>query len=149
VRYLLGILVCLLLAACNKAEYLAASFESGSGAKLHDVQLEVVKTSLNRAKGLMYRRELPVGRGMLFVFPKEEVRTFWMKNTYISLDIIFLNKKLEVLGLVENVPILNETPRGIDAASMYVVELPAGTAKRFGISAGSVLRLPSLPVATE
>ena len=148
-RYLFGILFCLLLAACNKSEFLVGTFESSTGEKLHEVKLEVVKTPLNRAKGLMYRRNLPSDHGMLFIFPDEAERTFWMKNTYISLDMLFLDKKLDVLGVVENVPILNEAPRGVGMPSMYVVELPAGTSKKFGIQAGSVLRLPVVPVAAE
>ncbi len=146
-RYLMGILFCLLLAACNKAEFLTGAFELKDGTKLHQVHLEVEKTPLGRARGLMHRKNLPENRGMLFVFPDEEERTFWMKNTYISLDILFLNRRLEVLGIVENVPILNETPRGIGKESMYVVELPAGTSKKVGIKPGSILRLPTIPVA--
>jgi len=91
----------------------------------------------------MFRRAegLPRDQGMLFIFPKIEVQRFWMRNTLIPLDMIFLDRNLTVVGVVADVPPLNEVARYIDEPSQYVVELNAGVAATSGIKAGSKLQM--------
>jgi len=99
--------------------------------------VELAKNDADRAKGLMYRRELAPNTGMLFVFEGPEIRRFWMRNTYLPLDMIFLNERKIVVGIEENTVPLDETSRGPDQPAQYVVEVLAGEARRHGLTVGS------------
>lgn len=120
---------------------LSASFIRPDGSQTPSFALEVVATPAQRAKGLMFRRELAANRGMIFVYPNEAVQHFWMKDTYVPLDIVFLNHNLTVLGALERMPILSETSRSIDLPSKFVIELAAGTVARERIVNGSKLQV--------
>jgi uncharacterized membrane protein (UPF0127 family) len=116
-------------------------FKMPSGEVSPPFTMEVVSTPSARAYGLMFRRELAERAGMLFVFPAEEVQSFWMKNTLIPLDMVFVSKELRVVGVLERVPPLTEDSRKVDAPSTYVLEFAGGTMSRFGIGVGSVLSI--------
>lgn len=122
-------------------DVLRIAFRNPSGHVTSEFRMEVANTQSARNRGLMYRKpgDLAEDQGMLFVFPYEKVQSFWMKNTYLSLDIIFVNEEEKVVGLLHSVPVLNEAPRTVGRPSLYVVELLAGQAKKHGISVGSVL----------
>ncbi|MCS6913308.1 MAG: DUF192 domain-containing protein [Myxococcales bacterium] len=115
-----------------------------TGARPVTVEVEVARTPEEHARGLMFRRELPEGRGMLFLFPRAEVRRFWMKNTLIPLDILFLDEKLRVVSIEENTAPHDETGRGPDEPVQYVLEVPAGYARRHGIGPGARAALVNL-----
>lgn len=100
------------------------------------VLAEVVADPATRAQGLMNRSHLPEQRGMLFVFPTEENQTFWMKNTLIPLDMIFVDSARKVVGMVENAEPLTLESRGIGRPSRYVVEVNGGFVRAQGITAG-------------
>lgn len=121
-----------------------ATFENPGGGQAV-FRLEVADTEGAREKGLMYRRSLDKDRGMLFVFPVEEVQHFWMKNTYIPLDMVFISKDLTVVGVAENARPLTETLVWVPAPSQYVVELNAYTARARGIHKGTKVRFDPLP----
>lgn len=104
-----------------------------------EFNVEIVNDNQGRQTGLMYRREMDQRQGMLFVYPKVERHSHWMRNTYISLDMLFLGEDRKVVGIVPEVPILNDMPRGVDRDSLYVLELVAGEAARLGIKDGDVL----------
>ena len=121
-------------------------FVKGGGSSSHFL-FEVASTDSERRLGLMYRRNLANDRGMIFVFPETSEHSFWMKNTYISLDMFFLDQAMKVVGVLRDVPPMNEAPRTVGRESRYVVELPAGTAERHGICVGVKLALVgALPV---
>ncbi len=101
------------------------------------VSVEVAKTDLERARGLMGRRSLAANTGMLFLFEAPEIRRFWMRNTYIPLDMLFLNERKVVVGLEENTIPLDETSRGPDEPAQYVVEVAGGEARRHGVAVGA------------
>ena len=101
------------------------------------VHAEVVADPVSRERGLMFRRNLAPEKGMLFVFPHEGIHTFWMKNTLIPLDMIFIDKSKRVVGIVHRAKPLDETPVGPNKPSMYVVEVPGGTAEQKGIVPGA------------
>ena len=109
------------------------------------VSAELAVDFTSREKGLMFRKKLASDKGMLFVFPHEAVNQFWMKNTLIPLDMVFINKDLRVIGIVHHANPLDETPVGPDNPSMYVVELPAGIAKSKGIVKGTIVIFKPLP----
>jgi uncharacterized protein len=104
-------------------------------------RVEVARTEPERRLGLMHRTELPGGRGMLFLMEDERVQTFWMKNTLIPLDMIFVNERLEVVGVVENAAPLTETLRTVGVPSRFVVEIAGGHARPAGIEAGVRMRV--------
>jgi len=95
-------------------------FESGC------FDVEVARSSEARAKGLMFREALGVGQGMLFVFPESGEYNFWMKNTFISLDMIWISEELEVVHVERDVPPCDEDPcpsYGFNGNSKYVLEV--------------------------
>ncbi|MDO8264956.1 MAG: DUF192 domain-containing protein [Candidatus Parcubacteria bacterium] len=100
---------------------------------------ETALTQEEKAKGLMFRENLEQNKGMLFVFNKEGEYSFWMKNTLIPLDIIWMNEYKEVVFISKNSRPCNtedclSISPGVDAK--YVLELNAGTADNIGLSAG-------------
>lgn len=100
------------------------------------VQAEVVDTPALRQRGLMFREQLPEDHGMLFLFPKEGPRSFWMRNTLIPLDMVFIKADHTVLGVVHEATPKTDSPRGVSGNSQFVLELAGGVAKRRGIQPG-------------
>ncbi len=122
-----------------------AYFVNGGRSSPH-FRLEVAANDQARQLGLMYRKSLKSDRGMIFVFPESADHSFWMKNTYIALDMVFVGKDMQVVGILKEVPPLNEVPRTVGKESAYVVELASGTTESMGIQEGDSLRLlGSLP----
>ena len=89
----------------------------------------------------MYRKKMAANRGMLFIFPYEEEHSFWMKNTFLALDMIFLDKNGEVKKIIKNVPPLTKKARESEFPVKYVLELNAGQSDQFSIIEGRTLRL--------
>lgn len=98
--------------------------------------VELATTSETRAQGLMHRTELAEDRGMLFIFFDDRVRSFWMKNTLIPLDMIFMNARGEIVTIVTEAKPLDLTPRGGDVPVRYVLEVAGGVAEKVGIKLG-------------
>ncbi len=111
-------------------------------------QAEIVETAHERAQGLMFRRELPPDRGMLFVQPPGPA-VFWMKNTYIPLDLLYFDTAGRLTQIVTEVPPCKTPDCPIypsDTANVrYILEINAGAAARRGIRVGDRLRLESRP----
>jgi uncharacterized membrane protein (UPF0127 family) len=99
-------------------------------------EVEIAATNEERARGLMFRRELPEGRGMLFDFALEGPITMWMKNTHVSLDMIFIRADGTIARIAENTEPLSEAHIVSGAPVKAVLEVVAGTAKRLGIAPG-------------
>jgi uncharacterized membrane protein (UPF0127 family) len=98
-------------------------------------------TEEHRSRGLMYRRELPEDRGMLFVFDDSQVRSFWMHNTCLPLDMLFVAEDGYITGILENVPTMNDEGRSIPCKARFVLEVNAGFCRKFGIKAGQTLKI--------
>ena len=103
----------------------------------HAVDAEVAASDPARTRGLMWRSELPEGKGMLFIFARQEVRSFWMRNTLIPLDLIFIAEDKKIVGIVRQAEPKTTSPRGVKAPSLYVLEVPGGWAEKNGIQPGS------------
>lgn len=103
----------------------------------HAVDAEVAATRDARTRGLMWRSALPEGTGMLFIFPEEDWLNFWMKNTLIPLDMIFMSKDRVIVGIVERTEPKTLTARGPKAKALYVLEVPGGWAAKVGLVPGS------------
>jgi uncharacterized protein len=110
------------------------------------VAVEVVETDAARQRGLMYRKHLAPDAGMLFIFDREEQHSFWMHNTLIPLDMLFIKSDWSVLGIVENAEPLTDSLRNVPGASQYVLEVNAGFSRRHGLQAGTTVRyIPAGP----
>ncbi|MBM4381318.1 MAG: DUF192 domain-containing protein [Deltaproteobacteria bacterium] len=117
-----------------------------------EVRVEVAATAQARERGLMWRTGLGEDEGMLFVFPEVVDHAFWMKNTLIPLDLLFLGPGGEVVGVVENATPGSLAPRGVGRPSAYVLEVPGGWAARHGVTEGARLQLvgvAAIPVGPE
>ena len=89
-------------------------------------------------RGMMMRKACQPDWGMLFVYPSEGMRSFWMHNTYIALDMVFIRRDGSVSNVIENAEPLNDIPRYESTDRVqYVLELPAGTAAKYRIKPGS------------
>jgi uncharacterized protein len=107
----------------------------------HVVEVEIAATHDARTRGLMWRRELADGKGMLFIFKQQQPLTFWMKNTLIPLDMLFIDADLKIVGVVENAEPKTFTSRGVPGPSMFVLEVPAGWWAKKGLKAGSAIAI--------
>lgn len=122
--------------AAQDMEVAALTIVSPSGRERHAFRVEVARTAEEQARGLMFREELAPDAGMLFVHRRPKVANFWMKNTLIPLDMIWIGANGRVLGVHENA-----VPHSTDVISsnlpvIAVLEVPGGTAARLGIGPG-------------
>ena len=111
-----------------------------SDGKNHVFSIEIAADDPARAKGLMYRTKIEPNHGMLFDFEQTEQIYMWMKNTYISLDMLFVDKAGVVTHIVKNTTPLSETIISSGGPVRYVFEVKAGTAQRLGIKRGDRLK---------
>lgn len=124
------------------AEVKTVSFQTDVGKYAY--QVEVSDTKEERELGLMHRESLDEDKGMLFIFEDERRVAFWMKNTLISLDMIFMDKNFKVVDFFENVPTCEKEPcpRYIpNNPAMYVVELNAGQIDKMELDRGDLIEL--------
>jgi uncharacterized membrane protein (UPF0127 family) len=109
------------------------------------IQAELADTPQKRAEGLMYREHLADDRGMLFTFTQAQAWVFWMKNTKMSLDLIWMNEKKQIVHLEQRVPICTKTDDSCpqyrpNEDALYVLELAGGRAERLKLQRGSKLQ---------
>ncbi|AXK80298.1 DUF192 domain-containing protein [Pseudolabrys taiwanensis] len=103
---------------------------------VHAFSVELAATEAEREKGLMYRKSLPEGQGMLFDFHRDQEVGFWMKNTYIPLDMIFIRGDGRILRIAENTEPLSEKIVPSNGPVRAVLEVIGGTARKLGIAPG-------------
>jgi uncharacterized protein len=127
-------------AAAQAASIQPLEIVTKSGVQVFSV--EMATTEQEKETGLMYRKELPDGKGMLFDFSPEQQVSMWMKNTYISLDMIFIRADGRILRIAENTE--PESTRIIPSGGLAkgVLEVIAGTAKKYGIAPGDRVAHP-------
>jgi len=128
-------------AACQAEPKIVISTRKGQEVIFH---VEIADTPAKRELGLQYRKELATERGMIFLFPVESQQTFWMKNTPIPLDMIFINRARRIVGIVEQAVPFTLEPRSVNGPSQYVLEIAGGLAKRYGIQAGDTVRFDGI-----
>ena len=97
---------------------------------------EFAKNEMERSLGLMYRSSMDEHQGMWFIFPEEAPRSFYMRNTEISLDIIYLDKDKKVVSIAKNARPYDETSLPSEKPAMYVLEINGGLADKWGIDKG-------------
>ncbi|MBP7849087.1 MAG: DUF192 domain-containing protein [Lentimicrobiaceae bacterium] len=106
------------------------------GDTLIQVRIELAEDEFEQERGLMYRHFLPPDAGMLFIFPEERYRSFWMKNTHISLDIIYLDRNFVIQSIHPNTVPFSESSVPSDLPAQYVLEVNAGFADMHGVTPG-------------
>ena len=121
----------------------AVRFETARGPWV--VRVEIASDDASRARGLMYRKSIEPDRGMIFVFPTTEEHSFWMHNTLIALDLIFLDETRSVIGVVANAAPQTDAPRGVGKPSRYVVEVAAGEAAAHAVAPGTRAAFIGIP----
>jgi len=117
----------------------------GANGERNAVRVELARDDEERARGLMYREKLEDDAGMLFLFPVAEDHGFWMKNTLIPLDMIFIGEDGRVVGVVENAAPRSLDLRSAGAPSRYVLEVNGGWAARRGVKKGDRVRFEGVP----
>jgi hypothetical protein len=101
--------------------------------------VELARDHQKRVQGLMHRYKMEPHQGMLFVFDYEDHQSFWMKDTYLSLDMLFIDEQFQIVEIYENafplceIPILSERP------AMYVLEILGGLSKKHGVAVGDMV----------
>jgi uncharacterized protein len=103
---------------------------------VHAFAVELAANDADRSRGLMFRKELPDGHGMLFDFEREQPVSFWMHNTYISLDMIFIRNDGRILRIAESTEPLSDRLIPSGGPVRAVLEVIAGTAHKLGIEPG-------------
>ncbi len=114
-----------------------------SGGKIHEFTVELALTAENRGRGLMFRKEVPPGTGMLFDFGSPPtIATMWMRNTLVSLDMLFIAEDGLIVNIARDTTPHSEATISSAGRVRYVLELAAGTSGRLGIKPGDRLRVP-------
>ena len=121
---------------------IAAQISGKNGENPIDLSLEIAVTPEKTRQGLMYRDYLPSLGGMIFIFTPPQETAMWMKNTFIPLDMLFVDKDRRVIKAHQGAKPHDLTPIWSGGAAHYVIELPAGSIERHGFKKGDILHLP-------
>lgn len=107
-----------------------------------EIGVEIAENNRERMRGLMFRKSMPEEKGMIFAFKgPPERHQFWMHNTCIPLDMLFVDRDGIIVGIEENVPTMNDSTYSVPCPSSYVIEVNAGYCRRHGIVAGQKVQL--------
>jgi uncharacterized membrane protein (UPF0127 family) len=120
------------------------TLEIASKTGVHVFAVELAVTDEERARGLMYRRSVPESYGMLFDFKRDQGVTMWMRNTYVSLDMIFIQSDGRIRRIAENTETESDKIISSGGPVRAVLEVVAGTARKLGIEAGDRVATPIL-----
>ncbi len=142
VRFLPGLIAALILVATAAT---AEPIVIHTGGSAYKFEVEVVTTPETRAQGLMFREALAPNAGMLFIYPVEQPVSFWMKNTLIPLDMLFLKADGRIARIAHNAVPHDETPIDSGAPVKAVLEVKGGTAQALGIKEGDRVEYPDRP----
>ena len=99
--------------------------------------VEIARKKIDRDKGLMFRENLNIDKGMLFIFPNESKASMWMKNTLISLDIIFISKNYKIVDIINNAKAMSKEILTSKVKAKYALEINAGLVKKLNIKIGN------------
>ena len=139
-RFAAGLLIVALLCAFGAVAPSQAAGEATleivGKSGVHAFAVELATNDAERSRGLMFRKELPEGQGMLFDFERDQPVAFWMHNTYISLDMIFIRSDGRILHIAENTEPMSDRLIPSGGPVRAVLEVIAGTARKLGIAPG-------------
>ncbi|HSN99878.1 MAG TPA: DUF192 domain-containing protein [Candidatus Nanopelagicales bacterium] len=109
-----------------------------------EVLVELAENDEHRTRGLMFRKSMPEHQGMLFVFQDRRTHSFWMRNTCIPLDMLFIDEDGTIVGIEENTPTMTDATFQVGCPSTYVLELNAGWARKHGVKAGQKVKIEGI-----
>ncbi len=112
------------------------SFISPDRSQKETILVEIAEDDYSRANGLMFREDLPENQGMLFIFEEEKHQYFWMKNTPVALDMIFVNKANKVVNIQKYTVPYSTRSYASESPALYVIEVVAGYSDKYGIEKG-------------
>lgn len=112
------------------------------------IDIEIADDDYQQQLGLMNRKEMKENQGMLFIFPKQDWRSFWMRNTLISLDMIFVDENKKIVTIHKNTRILSDTSYPSSKPAKYVVEVIAGFTDKYNIQVGDKIDWMGTSLAT-
>ncbi|MDT0608088.1 DUF192 domain-containing protein [Croceitalea rosinachiae] len=115
-------------------------FKSVNDSLLVNLDVEFAKSDYETQTGLMYRESMEIKQGMLFIFPETSVHSFYMKNTQIPLDIIFINEKLEIASFQKNTRPFDEKGLSSQVPIKYVLEINAGLVEKWSLEVGDRIK---------
>jgi len=115
-----------------------------TGAKGEVVAVEIAENDHDRQRGLMYRKSMPDDRGMIFWFDHKDDHSFWMHNTCIPLDMLFIDDDGLIVGIEENTPTISDDTFSVGCQSRYVLELNAGWSRAHGVTAGQKVKIEGI-----
>jgi len=121
------------------------TFFSKNNKKIITIDIEIPDTNKEITRGLMYRSKMADTEGMLFVHDKFESRFFWMKNTYMPLDMIFVDNKMQAIKIEKHTTPLSEDLIAVPGETQYTIEVIAGFCDRHGIKIGDSIRSVKIP----
>ncbi len=116
----------------------------GSGKSAVELQVETAVSDEEMRKGLMFRKKLPIDQGMIFLVTPPKTIAMWMKNTYIPLDMVFVDDENKVSGIIEKAQPLSETMLQSPERTKAVIELSGGAVKKYKIRKGEIVKHPLL-----
>ena len=131
--------------ATTASQAASATVAIDTGERLAVFRVELAIKPEEFQRGLMFRTELAQDAGMLFVSKFPQRHTFWMKNTLIPLDMIFIGADRRIVGVVENAEPQTLTGRFVPALSQYILEIPGGVSARKGIHGGQQVVFQGVP----
>ena len=99
--------------------------------------VEIARKKIDRDKGLMFRKNLNLDKGMLFIFPNESKVSMWMKNTLVPLDIIFISKNYKIVDIINNAKAMSKDILTSKVKAKYALEINAGLVKKLNIKIGN------------
>jgi uncharacterized membrane protein (UPF0127 family) len=138
---LLALSTVLLSTACQAQPKVTISTKEGRELTF---EVEIADTPVKRELGFQYRRELAANHGMIFLFSAEAEHPFWMKNTPIPLDMLFINNDRKIVGIVEEAVPFSLESRSVPAPSRFVLEINGGLSRRYGFKPGDSVRFEGI-----
>ena len=118
--------------------------KKGTDSVIQALDIELANTQTERDLGLMYRNTLKDNQGMLFVFPESAPRSFYMRNTHIALDIIFLDENRAIVSIQREANPMDETSLPSEGAAQYVLEIKGGLSQKWNLEKGDTIEFSEL-----
>ncbi len=117
------------------------TFVDSTGSKVEaKIDIQIADNDFDRELGLMFRKHMLENRGMLFVFPQETIQNFWMRNTFIPLDMVFVNSKDEIVTIRHATQTLSDQTYSSTAPALYVIELNLDFTNKYNIKVGDKIK---------
>lgn len=120
------------------------TFTDSLGNNKAKIDIEIADSEFDRQLGLMYRKQMDENKGMLFIFPVEEMQSFWMHNTFIPLDMLFVNAQKKIVTIQYASTTLSDQSYPSSAPAMYVIEVNAGFTQKHNIKEGDTINFMEL-----